>query len=154
MTDASPVVRSVPRLAGAAALALVEAAAGDAAARGLRVAIAVVGDVGQEIATYCMDGAGPQAVQVARKKAYSAVAYRMPTDEFHAQTHHRFGADGAAMITAAVDGTMLLGGGVPVVVEGAIVGAVGISGGRGEQDRAVAEAAIARVLGSAPALRP
>jgi glc operon protein GlcG len=70
----------------------------------------------------------------------------MPTDEFHEQAHQRFGPDGAAMLTAAVEGTMLLGGGVPVVVEEHVVGAVGISGGRGEQDREIASAAISRVV--------
>ncbi len=148
MTEPTPLVRPVARLTGAAALALIHAAERDAAARGLRVAIAVVGDTGQEIATYCMDGSGPQAARVARKKAYSAVAYGMPTDEFHEQTHERFGPDGAAMLTAAVEGTMLLGGGVPVVVDGSVLGAVGVSGGRGEQDRAIASAAIHEVLGA------
>lgn len=152
MTDETPLVRSVARLTGAAALTLVHAAERETESYGLAIAIAVVGDVGQEIATYCMDGSGPQALQVAKKKAYSAVAYRMPTDEFHLQTHERFGADGAAMLTAAVEGTMLLGGGVPVVVEGSIVGAVGISGGRGEQDKEIASAAISEVVGPSSAL--
>lgn len=146
MNEATPLLRFVPRLTDAAALALIHAAERAAPEQGLQVAVAVVGDMGQELATYCMDGSGPQAVQVARKKAYSAVAYRMPTDEFHEQTHERFGVDGAAMLTAAVEGTMLLGGGVPVVVDGTVVGAVGVSGGRGEQDRAIASAAISEVV--------
>jgi glc operon protein GlcG len=146
MPGTTPLVRSVPRLTGAAALALVRAAEDAAAEQSLQVAVAVVGDSGQEIAAYCMDGTGPQAMGVARKKAFSAVAYRMPTDEFHEQAHQRFGPDGAAMLTAAVEGTMLLGGGVPVVVEEHVVGAVGISGGRGVQDREIASAAISRVV--------
>ncbi|WP_051298499.1 GlcG/HbpS family heme-binding protein [Arthrobacter castelli] len=151
MTDETPLVRSVARLTGAAALALVHSAERAAMEQCLQVAVAIVGDAGQELATYCMDGTGPQALGVARKKAYSAIAYRMPTDEFHEQTHERFGADGAAMITAAVEGTMLLGGGEPVVVDGYVVGAVGVSGGRGEQDRAIAGAAISEVVGSSSA---
>lgn len=118
-----------------------------AAGERLTVAIAVVGDVGQELATFCMDGSGPQAPAVARKKAYAAVAYRVPTDEFFEEAHERFGADGVAMLTTAVEGTMLLGGGVPLFVNGEVVGAIGVSGGRGEQDKAIASAAVSAVFG-------
>lgn len=150
MTEEAPLLRSVPRLTGAAALSLIHAAEKAATEQGLAVAVAVLGDAGQELATYCMDGSGPQAVQVARKKAYSAVAFRMPTDDYHEQTHERFGADGAAMLTTAVEGTMLLGGGVPVLMDDRIVGAVGVSGGTGAEDRAIATTAISEVAGGSP----
>ena len=42
---------------------------------------------------------------------------------------------------------MLLGGGVPLFVDGQVVGAVGVSGGRGEQDKAIAIAAVSSVVG-------
>ena len=147
MIDGLPPTRSVQRLTGRAALQLVEAAAESAARERLAVAIAVVGDVGQELATFCMDGSGPQAPAVARKKAYAAVAYRVPTDEFFEEAHKRFGPDGVATLTTAVEGTMLLGGGVPIFVDGQVVGAVGVSGGRGEQDKAIAIAAVSSVVG-------
>ena len=146
MADELPLTRCVPRLTADAALRLIGAAAQQASATQLAVAIVVVGDLGQELATLCLDGAGPQALGVARKKAYSAVAYRRPTDEFFAEAHERFGSDGVAMLSSAVEGTMLLGGGVPVFVDGALVGAIGVSGGRGEQDKAIAVAAISTVI--------
>ncbi|MGJ0184415.1 GlcG/HbpS family heme-binding protein [Corynebacterium glyciniphilum] len=139
-------LRTVHRLSGAAALELLHAAARAAETERLQVAVAVVNDSGQELATYCMDGSAPQALQVARNKAYTAVAHRKPTDEFHEEVRERFGSDGAAMLTAAVERTMLLGGGVPVIHDGVVVGAVGVSGGRGEQDKAIAATSISEVL--------
>lgn len=56
----APLTHSVPRLSWAAALALVHAAEDAAAVLGLQVAVAVVGNSGQELATYCMDGTGPR----------------------------------------------------------------------------------------------
>lgn len=136
---------SVPRLTADAAMALVHAAIREVRTQGHPAAIAVVSDTGQEILTYCMDGAAPQAPQVARNKAFTAATYRMPSDEFLEHTR-TFGPDGAAMLTAAVDHIMLLGGGVPVTIENMTVGAVGISGGSGKEDRAAATAAITTVL--------
>lgn len=147
MTDltAGALTRSVPRLTADAAMALVHAAVHEVQTQGHPAAIAVASDTGQEILTYCMDGAAPQAPQVARNKAFTAATYRMPSDEFLEHTR-TFGPDGAAMLTAAVDHIMLLGGGVPVTVDEVTVGAVGISGGSGAEDRAAATAAIATVL--------
>lgn len=147
MTDRATdrLTRSVPRLTADAAMALVHAAIREVQKQGHPAAIAVVSDTGQEILTYCMNGAAPQAPQVARNKAFTAATYGMPSDELLEHTR-TFGPDGAAMLTAAVGHLMLLGGGVPVTVDEVTVGAVGISGGSGAEDRAAATAAIATVL--------
>jgi len=141
----SPLVRSSARLTGRAALDLIHAAENAAAALKLPVSIAVVTETGQDLATYSMDGSSPQSTQVARDKAYTAVAFGMPSDQFHDRAEH-FGIDGPAMVTAAVARIMPLGGGVPVTIDGVVAGAVGVSGGTGDQDKAIAISAIETVL--------
>jgi uncharacterized protein GlcG (DUF336 family) len=51
------------------------------------------------------------------------------------------------MALLAIDGIMPVAGGVPIVVEGRVVGAIGVSGASSAQDDEVARAAIAAVLG-------
>jgi glc operon protein GlcG len=86
-----------------------------------------------------MDGAPLISVQTATNKAYAA-AIGMPPDEFYAAIE----SDGAAVASfAARPGLALIGGGIPVVAEGQVAGAIGIAGAMtAAEDRRIAEAAV------------
>ena len=120
---------------------IIEAAIGKAKEIGQPMNIAVV-DAGTNLTAFVrMDGAWLGSIDIAINKAFTARAFDIttlelgrnsqPGDQFfgiHASNHGR---------------VMIFAGGIPIRVNGQIVGAVGVSGGSGEQDRAVAEAAVA-----------
>lgn len=116
-----------------------------AAARDRRVAVCIaVSDVsGEPIVTVRMDGAPRLSADVARDKAYSVTAFNgMPTDQWWPAI-----ADDPALVHGFVKTRQLVvfGGGVPVRVNGKLVGAVGVSGGSTDQDREIAAAGAAAV---------
>jgi glc operon protein GlcG len=145
-------------LAGAAQI--IEAAQQKARAMDLKVNIAVVDDGGHLIAFARMDGARPASGYTAITKATTAATFRQATGPV--------GRDAAApdvwlnlslQLAASASGGKLttLYGGVPVVVEGQIIGAVGVGGGSGEQDAEVARAGIESLLedlGMSPVEKP
>src|ERR1700720_1321550 len=123
------------------ALLIIEGAIEKAKKIGPPMNIAIV-DAGANLMAFMrMDGAWLGSIDVAINKAFTARAFDIttlelgrnsqPGDQFfgiHASNHGR---------------VMIFAGGIPIRVNGQIVGAVGVSGGSGEQDRAVAEAAVA-----------
>jgi uncharacterized protein GlcG (DUF336 family) len=106
--------------------------------------IAVV-DAGANLTAFArMDGAWLGSIDIAINKAFTARAFDITTRDLGANSqpgNQFFG------IHASNHGrVMIFAGGVPLKVNGQVVGAVGISGGSGEQDQAVAEAAAAACL--------
>lgn len=109
--------------------------------RGVPVCVAVVDVAGRLLAFARMDGAPLLSATLAQDKAYTVTAFGgLPT-------HAWFGLikDDPALLHGIVktERLVVFGGGVPVRVGGALVGAVGVSGGTAEQDRAIAEAGSA-----------
>src|SRR5271170_5354273 len=102
--------------------------------------VAVV-DVGANLTAFVrMNGAWLGSIDIAINKAFTAKAFDIstlelgrnsqPGDQFfgiHVSNHNR---------------VMIFAGGIPIKVNGQVVGAIGISGGSGEQDQAVAESAV------------
>ena len=88
-----------------------------------------------------MDDVQYGSINVAQAKARSAARFRSAT----ASAEERLA--GGRMALLAIDGLMPVAGGVPIVVEGRVVGAIGVSGASSAQDDEVARAAIAAVLG-------
>ena len=120
---------------------IIEAGEAKAAELGQPSNIAVVDQGGVLIAHVRMDGAWRGSVDIAINKAYTARAFDVSTADLgtNAQPGRQFYG-----ITASNDGrVMIFAGGIPLEVDGAVVGAVGVSGGTGEQDQAVAESAAA-----------
>ena len=76
---------------------------------------------------------------MARQKAWSAVAFRRPTKAF--QDTVAGGPAGVRIL--ALEGASPIEGGLPLLVDGKIVGAIGVSGVTGEQDSMVAAAGVA-----------
>jgi len=103
--------------------------------------IAVADGGGNLVAHVRMDGAWIGSIDIAQKKAYTSRAFDISTKDLstHAQSGGQFFG-----IHASNDGKiMIFAGGVPLKRDGKVVGAVGVSGGSGDQDHAVAEAGVA-----------
>jgi uncharacterized protein GlcG (DUF336 family) len=103
--------------------------------------IAVV-DVGANLTAFVrMDGAWLGSIDIAINKAFTAKAFDISTQELGRNSQpgdQFFGIHVSNHVRV-----MIFAGGIPIKTNGQIVGAVGVSGGSGEQDQAVAEAAVA-----------
>jgi glc operon protein GlcG len=116
----------------AAARKMVAAAEAEAARRGLGVVIVVVDDSGTIIELTRMDSAQLASVNVGIGKARTAAIYRRPSRVFEEQIR-----DGRVAALALADATPLQGG-IPVLIGGRIVGAVGVSGDSPQVDEEIA----------------
>ena len=103
--------------------------------------IAVVDGGANLIAHARMDGAWIGSIDIAINKAYTSRAFDISTRE-PAQASQSGGQFFGIHVSNG-GRVMIFAGGVPLRREGKVVGAVGVSGGSGEQDQAVAEAAAA-----------
>ena len=124
-----------------AARALIAAA--NAASRdiGIQVTIAVT-DAGGHLAALTRDDGAPfLSVDVAIDKAWTATSFGLPTHVWSDLI-----ADPQVAQLAHRPRLVAVGGGVPIVVDGRVVGGIGISGGNARQDRDAAEIAL-RALG-------
>ena len=123
------------------ALALIAAGEEEARREGLSLAFAVVDDGGHLVALHRMDGAPWISPEVALGKAWTAAAYRVPSaaqgekmKELHAFS---------AAISSATHGRFTPQiGGLPIVVDGEVIGAMGASGASGAEDEAVVRSAV------------
>src|SRR5438874_7724581 len=103
--------------------------------------IAVVDAGGNLVAHARMDDAWIGSVDISIKKAWTARAFDIATKDL--ATHSQSGGQFFG-IHASNDGkVMIFAGGVPLKRDGKVVGAIGVSGGSGDQDHAVAEAGAA-----------
>ena len=133
-------------ISSAAALKAVEAAVAKGRERGVAVVAAVVDIGGDLVACLRADGAFAASVSIAKDKAYTAAVFGASTDDLseglkaNPVLHHGI---------AIRPGVVLFGGGVPIVEEGAAVGAVGVSGGSEDDDRACARAGVEAALAAA-----
>lgn len=106
------------------------------------VVVAIVDPAGQLVLLEKMDNTQNAASEVARQKASSAALYRRPTKTFL----DRLAAGGAGLAVLGLEGAVPLDGGLPIVVDGKIIGAIGVSGGTGEQDGQIAKAGVDGLL--------
>jgi uncharacterized protein GlcG (DUF336 family) len=122
-------------------------AAGERKATELRTPynIAVVDAGGGLVAQVRMDGAWLGSVAIAIDKAWTALAFDMPTEDLARITQS--GQSGFGLNTTNGSRVVIFGGGIPIKVDGAVIGAVGASGGSVEDDIVVAQAAVAGFAG-------
>lgn len=120
----------------AAAARIVAGAQAEATARGLGVVIVVVDDTGNIIQLTRMDTAQVASVAVGIGKARTAAIYRRPSRVFEEQIRN-----GRVAALALADATPLQGG-VPIVLDGKVVGAVGVSGDSPQADEEIALAGV------------
>ncbi|MBV8989367.1 MAG: heme-binding protein [Solirubrobacterales bacterium] len=133
---------SRPTLPEAMARRMIDAAVREANAMSVEVTVVVVDESGVTKEMVRMDGAPLVSVQTAINKAYAAAAIGMPPDDFYAAIE----SDGAALSEFSTrPGLALIAGGLPVISDGAVAGAIGVAGAMtGAEDRRIAEAAIAQ----------
>lgn len=147
------VLRQQVRLTLAGAKKVIEGAEAKAAREGWKMNIAVVDDGGHLLAFERMDGARPASVATATTKAVSAATFRQATGSLPSPNPNQQGAPDVLLnlsvqnAAAASGGKVTtLPGGVPIVVDGQVIGAIGVGGGSGEQDAEVARAGVAAFL--------
>jgi uncharacterized protein GlcG (DUF336 family) len=111
---------------------------------GVDMDIAVVDSGGNLLGFYRMEQAKVTSIAIAIDKAFTAAGTRKPTREYKAVGAPNGPAFG---IHSSNQGRfMIFGGGVPVIVDGECIGAVGCSSGSPEQDEQVAQAGIDALL--------
>ncbi|WP_024280170.1 heme-binding protein [Xanthobacter sp. 126] len=126
-------------ITAAAAARAAEAALACGAGRGAAVVAAVVDHGGHLLALLRADGAFTASLDMARDKAWTAATFGMSTDRLCALV------DGHGVLRDGIGrrpGVILFGGGTPLLEEGHLIGAIGVSGGSEDDDRACAEAGI------------
>ena len=100
------------------------------------IAVAIMDTGGHLVYFEKMDGTQTGSVNVAISKGCSAVLFKRPTKAF--QDIVAEGGEGLRMLR--LDGAVPVEGGVPLLMDGKIVGAIGVSGGTSQQDGVVAKA--------------
>jgi len=117
----------------------IAAAAKKATELGLKMCIAISDESGDLKAFGRMDGAPKLSIQIAEDKAFTAASYGLPTHVWY-----DFIKDDPPLLHGITHTPRLIvyGGGFPIVLEGEVVGAIGISGGHYKQDMECARAAL------------
>ncbi|WP_077619677.1 GlcG/HbpS family heme-binding protein [Bacillus sinesaloumensis] len=107
---------------------------------GVAMVISVVDEGGNLIATHRMDDAWLASIDIAQNKAWTSVALKMPSANLADATVPA--ADLYGLNTTNNGRLVVFGGGIPLVVDGKVVGAVGVSGSTVPHDVQVAEAGV------------
>jgi uncharacterized protein GlcG (DUF336 family) len=102
------------------------------------MAIIILDSGGNMVMMQKMDGTQLGSVDVARDKAYSAVAFRRPTKAFEDAVSQ----GGPNIRLLRLTGASPIEGGVPIVADGKIIGSIGVSGASAAQDGQVAKAGV------------
>jgi len=138
-------VITVKRLTLEDALVLLSAAEAKAREIGVLETICVCDDGGHPIALHRMTGARLTGVEIAIAKAFTAAGHRRATHRFNQPpSGPALPGNEAFGIHAMHPGRFaVFVGGFPIEADGAVVGGIGVSGGTGEQDQAVADAGAA-----------
>jgi uncharacterized protein GlcG (DUF336 family) len=105
--------------------------------------IAVADEGGNLVAHVRMDGAWLGSIDISIKKAYTSRAFDIATKDL--ATHSQSGGQFFGIHASNNGKIMIFAGGIPLKRGGQIIGAIGVSGGSGDQDHAVAEAGTAAV---------
>jgi uncharacterized protein GlcG (DUF336 family) len=128
------------KLTLATAMKVSAAAEAEAAKNGWLVTVVILDEGGLPVCLHRMDGAPISSMEVARQKAYSAIAFKRSTKDFEDQlVKGRIGV-------LRLQGVIPVEGGIPLVfANGAMVGAIGVSGVTSVQDGQVAKAGTAAI---------
>lgn len=128
--------QTAPRLTHAGALAMLTAAALHAEQMGQPQCIVIVDASGVSVAELRMTGARFLSIESARNKAKTAASIGAPSDSIPEAF--------AAKLSAATGGQVTcLSGGLPILVDGTVIGGIGIGSGKPDQDVEVAEVGLA-----------
>ena len=134
MTLQLPLSKMLTLEAARHAMAACEA---EAAKGGWKVVIAVVDEGGHPLMVHRLDGAQWSSIDTAVGKARAAVAWKRPTRLLEEAVNN-----GRFAFLSISQGMALLQGGVPLEIEGQVIGAIGVSGVKASDDEIVALAGI------------
>jgi glc operon protein GlcG len=126
-----------PVLTLEAARVAMAGAEAEAVRGGWRVVIAIVDDGGHPIMLHRLDGAQWSSIDTAVGKARAAVAWKRPTRMLEESVNN-----GRFAFLSIAQGTALLQGGVPIEIDGQVLGAVGVSGVKASDDEVIALAGV------------
>lgn len=113
-----------------------DAALAPARANGWTVVVAIVDTGGFLVYLEKLDQTQVGSVAIAEDKARSSAIFKRPTKMFH----ERLARGGDGMIVLGLKGAIPVEGGLPIVVDGKLIGALGVSGGSSAEDEVCAEA--------------
>lgn len=119
---------------------IAEGALAECKSKGFNTSVAVVDRAGQVMVILRDEQATAQTAEMARRKAYTARMFRVPTMEFQKRTEN----DPARAGQRDLEDILALSGGVPIQVGNDTIGAVGSAGSNLETDDACAKAGIAK----------
>ncbi len=122
------------------ATAAIDAAVAESKKRGWKMNIAVLDSGGNLVAFQRMDGAQLASIQIAQHKAHAAVLFRRETKVFEDAIQ----VNNMPYVTT-LDGMIGSRGGIPLIEDGKLIGAIGCSGGTGSQDDVVGRAGAATI---------
>src|SRR5580658_10218861 len=122
------------------AQAVIQAAVAEAKKRNWKMNVAVVDSGGNLVAFQRMDCAMLASIQIAEHKARAAATFRRPTKEFEVGVNVMH-----LNYLLAFDGIIASRGGIPLIEQGMIIGAIGCSGGADSQDEIVSKAGAALI---------
>lgn len=125
---------------------VVAAAEEEATRHGWPMVIAVVDSGGHLVLQQRLDGAQLGSIHVARQKAETAVLFRRPTRVFE----DAIAQGGLHLRLLGMNNLVPLDGGIPLIRDGAVVGAIGVSGMRSDQDALVAQAGADKLIAAQP----
>ena len=131
-----------------AAKAVASAAEAEAARRKATVVVAVVDDGGHVVYLSRLNDTQVASVEVGIGKARTAAVFRRPSKVFEDQIRE------GRIAALALPGATPLQGGVPLVLDGAVVGAIGVSGNTPQEDEDIAKAGAAAFSAAASAVPP
>ncbi len=117
-----------------------QAAMAEATKRGWPLNIAVVDSGGNLVSFVRMDGALLGSIQISEHKARAAAKYRRPTKVFEEAIQK-----GGFNYIMTLDDVIASRGGIPLIENGKLIGAIGCSGGTGSQDEVVCMAGVALI---------
>lgn len=129
----APITNEQAKAAAGAALA-------EAKKNNWRMAISIVGPAGDLVYFEKMDGVQLASIEISQGKARTAVRFRVPSKVFADQY-----AAGNTVFMTFPEKPVASEGGIPIVVNDRIIGAIGVSGGTGQQDGAAANAGATAV---------
>jgi glc operon protein GlcG len=129
-----------PPISADKAQAAIAAAAAEAKKRGWALDIAVVAGAGYLIAFLRMDNAQIASIAIAEHKARTAAKFRRPTKVFEDAVQK-----GGLNYIMTLDDVIASRGGIPLIEDGRLIGAIGCSGGTGSQDEVVCQAGAATI---------
>jgi len=149
MTDTSARLAAGPKLppyglsiTNEQAKKVADAALAPARANGWTVVVAIVDTGGFLVYLEKLDQTQVGSVAIAEDKARSSAIFKRPTKMFH----ERLARGGDGMIVLGLKGAIPVEGGLPIIVDGKLIGALGVSGGSSAEDEVCAEAGASALV--------